>query len=97
MSEETRGPRLKHPIFVLDLLGEPSFAFEAESQSRAEQLSRTDWFVRAAGGFRASKGRPWEGLARRTRAATHAEASIYRAFAEEFAEPVGGFFIVHLT
>ncbi len=97
MSKERRATRLRHPIFVLDLLDKPSFAFAAECQSQAEQFSGTEWFTRAAADFCASRGRTWDGLSRRTRAATPAEAAIYHEFAEEFAEPANGFFIVHLA
>ena len=89
-----RAPR---PIFVVDIANEANFAFEAESLGQAEAYAQTPWFLRSLGQFFARHGRGCEsGLTPRTRPASEAETSTYRALADEFAETSGCFFVAHL-
>jgi hypothetical protein len=89
-----RAPR---PIFVVDIANKANFAFEAESLGQAEAHARAPWFLQSLGQFFARHGRGCEsGFTPRTRPASEAEASTYRALADEFAETSGCFFVAHL-
>jgi hypothetical protein len=89
-----RAPR---PIFVVDIIDEANFAFEAESLGQAEAYAHAPWFLRSLGQFFVQHGRGCEsGVTPRTRPASEAEASTYRALADEFAETSGCFFVAHL-
>ena len=85
-------------IFVLDVLDKADFAFEAESLAQARELSEAPWFVQAVSAFYSRKCRErTNGTVRRTRPATEAEASVYRDFADEFADRSDCFLIAHLS
>jgi hypothetical protein len=88
----------QRPIFVLDVLDKADFAFEAESLAQARELSQAPWFVQAVSAFYSRKCRErTNGTFRCTRPATETEASIYRDFADEFAEGADCFLIAHLS
>jgi hypothetical protein len=74
------------PVFVLDVLGRPRFAFEADTLAQAEELVGAPWFASALSRFWTRRGEEWNfklGFCART--ATRSEASIYQNFADEFA------------
>jgi len=85
-------------IFVLDVAGRPTFAFKAENLAQAEELIQASWFARALSEFYANKRQGWDNnIPVRTRFAIEAEVSIYRDFADEFADLSDRFFIAHLS
>jgi hypothetical protein len=89
--------RAPQPIFVVDIGNEANFAFEAENLAQAEVYARAPWFLRSLGQFFARHGRGCEsGFAPRTRLASEAEASTYRALADEFSDTSDCFFVAHL-
>ena len=89
-----RAPR---SIYVVDVTGEANFAFEADSLQQAEANARATWFLQSLDQFFARHGRGCNGnLDSLTRPASEAEASTYRALADEFAETSGCFFVAHL-
>lgn len=75
------------PIFALEQASRPVLAFAAESASAAEKLAEAPWFVQSLTLHYArtcSDGNdrlPWT-----VRAATDAEAKVYRSRLAEFAE-----------
>jgi hypothetical protein len=84
-------------IFVVDIVNEANFAFEAKSLGQAEAYARAPWFLRSLGQFFAQHGRGCDGnFAHRTRPATETETSTYRALADEFSDTSGCFFVAHL-
>ena len=86
------------PIFVLDAREEASFAFEADSLSRAQEIARTPWLVRAVSPFRTSNREtsPLQPQLR-PRAASESEAAAYRRFADEFASERNDLLLVRLN
>jgi len=89
--------RAQKAIFVVDVVDEASFAFEAKSLGEAEAHAHAPWFLRSLGQFFAQHGRGCEsGFAPRVRAASQSEASVYRTLADEFAETSGCFFVAYL-
>jgi hypothetical protein len=88
----------QRPIFVLDVVDNAHFAFEADSLAQAQELSQAPWFVQAVSAFNSRKCRErTDGTVRRTRPATETEASIYRDVADEFADRSDCFLIAHLS
>jgi hypothetical protein len=84
-------------IFVLDVLDEADFAFEADNLAQAEEYAQAPWLQRSVGQFFSRHGRACQGgFASNARPASAAEASTYRALADEFAETSGYFFVAHL-
>jgi hypothetical protein len=47
-------------IFVLDILGTPSFAFEAEDLAQAEAFVHAPWFAPSLEKFFAHKRKGWD-------------------------------------
>jgi hypothetical protein len=89
--------RARRAIFVVDVVDEASFAFEAQSLGEAEAYAHAPWFLQSLGQFFTQHGRGCQhGLTPRTRHASEAEASTYHALADEFAETPGCFFVAHL-
>ena len=85
-------------IFVLDILGTPSFAFEAEDLAQAEAFVHAPWFAPSLGKFFAHKRKGWDAnVPLRARVASEEEASIYRDFADEFSDVSGCLFIAHFS
>jgi hypothetical protein len=85
-------------IFVLDILGTPSVAFEAEDPAQAEAFVHAPWFAPSLGKFFAHKRKGWDAnVPLRPRVASEEEASIYRDFADEFSDVSGRLFIAHLS
>jgi hypothetical protein len=85
-------------VFVLDIAGRPTFAFEAETPAQAEDFIRAPWFGRSLDEFYAKKRSGWDkNISGRVRVATEGEMSIYRDFADEFAVLSNCFFIAHLS
>jgi hypothetical protein len=86
------------PIFILEAGAESAFAFEAESPTEADRLTREPWFTTALEEFRQSRLRTWTGLApTRVRTATEAEAALYQDRAAEFADASNHFLVAHLA
>ena len=84
-------------IFVLDVLKEGQFAFEAVNLAQAEDFARSPWFLQSVRQFFSQHGRGCQaGFTARTRPATEAEVLRYRILADEFAETSGYFFVAHL-
>jgi len=86
-------------IFVLDILGRPTLAFEAEDLALAEAFVHAPRFVSSLGEFFANKRKGgWDkNIPLRIRVATEEEASIYRDFADEFSDVSGRLFIAHFS
>jgi hypothetical protein len=85
-------------IFVLDILGTPTLAFEAEDLAQAEAFVHTPWFASSLSEFFANKRKGWDkNIPVRTRIATEEEASIYRDIADEFADASSRLFIAHFS
>jgi hypothetical protein len=85
-------------IFILDILGTPSFAFEAKDLVQAETFVHAPWFATSLSAFFASKRKEWDKhVPLRTRVATAEEASIYRNIADEFSDASGSLFIAHIS
>jgi hypothetical protein len=85
-------------IFVLEVADEAAFAFEAKSAIAAEALVHEPWFFGAVTDFLAKRHKAWNGnVSLCTRAATNAEATLYRDRAAEFAEAMDNFLIAHLA
>lgn len=85
-------------IFVLDILGRPTFAFEAEDLAQAEAFVHAPWFASSLSEFFANKRKGWDkNIPLRTRVATEQEASIYRDIADEFTDLSGRLFIAHFS
>jgi len=84
-------------IFVLDVLDDAGFAFEADDLAQAEEYARASWFLRSVGRFFLRHGRACQGgFASRARPASETEAATYRRLADEFAETSGCFFVAHV-
>jgi hypothetical protein len=80
-------------IFVAELPGSLSLAFEAACEAQALAFADAPWFARALSGYLQSKPIPLSlpNPAPRIRPATDEETSVYREFAREFAEMTGCF------
>jgi hypothetical protein len=90
--------RTERQIFVLDVANEPAFAFEADNTRAAEALVLAPWFLRALEDFCAKRRKARSANAgMSTRAATEAEATLYRERAAEFAEAADHVLVAHLT
>ena len=85
---------IERRVFVLELSGLPTLAFEATEISIANEIVRSAWFGRAAD--RLYQDRPLMDSNARPRSATAEEASAFYDLAEEFAEPAEHFFVAHL-
>jgi len=89
--------RKEIPVFVLDIMGRPEFAFEAGSMAEAEQLVSAPSFSRALSDFLVTRHEVHaERACLRPRAANAIEASFYRDFACEFADASGDVLFAHL-
>jgi hypothetical protein len=87
----------ERPIFVLDVIDRPTFAFEAESLAQAEDLVRAPWLAAALDRFHRQRGNvDGRHATAGPRDATEAEAAVYRDFADEFAERSGQFLVALL-
>lgn len=84
-------------IFVLNIAGTADFAFEACDLAQAEELARSPRFRHAIGNLCSGQDIPAGPLARRIRAATANEASLYRDSACEFDDRPDGLFIMRLA
>ncbi len=85
-------------IFVLDVADEPAFAFSADSADAVYSLVRKPWFTQALDDFCAKRRNARMGIGLvRMRAATEAEASLYRDRAAEFVEETDDFLIAHIA
>ena len=90
--------RRRQQIFVLEIADRPAFVFEAENAHAAELLAQTPRFLRVFDDFRAKHGRPWTASATvSARAATDAEAALYRDRVAEFADATDRMLVAHLT
>ena len=76
------------PIFVVELPGLPSFAFEAAYEAQAVAFADTGWFTQALGDYLHSKpsGSSQQDFTPKIRPATKEETSVYQDFACEFAD-----------
>jgi hypothetical protein len=84
-------------IFVLEIADTPAFAFEAEGLSQAEEFAHAPWFTRALDKFHSARHQaPSCRQALRTRAATEAEAALYRDVSREFADAFGCLLVARL-
>jgi hypothetical protein len=90
--------RRERRVFVLDVADEPAFAFEAESAKVAEALAQSPWFLGALGDFCAKRRKGWQANpALSTRAASEAEAALYRERAAEFTDTTDRLLLAHIT
>jgi hypothetical protein len=80
-------------VFVVELPGTPSFAFEATHEPQATAFASAPWFKEALDNYLRSRsaGLPQADLALRIRPATENEISVYRDFACEFSDMVACF------
>jgi hypothetical protein len=89
--------RRERAIFVLDVLDKADFAFEADNLAQAEEYAQAPWLLRSVGQFFSQHGRGCDGtFTHRTRPATEAETSTYRALADEFSDTSDCFFVAYL-
>lgn len=83
----------ERPIFVVELQGVASLAFEAADETQAADIAGAPWFTEALRNYLHAKEtrarEPDPGL--HVRAATSEETLVYRNFAHEFAEMAGSF------
>jgi hypothetical protein len=85
-------------IFVLEIASAPDLAFEAETATQAVAFTRAPWFRDAVRSFLAGMNGTNGALnAQRIRAATAAEAGIYRQLSEEFDGPTRQFLVADLS
>ena len=86
-------------IFIVEVVGAPPLAFEAECEAQAAAFARAPWFTEALRNYLRSKcpGIPHLDLAPRIRPARKDEASAYRGFASEFADVSDGVFLAPLS
>lgn len=82
-----------HGVYVIELPGSETVAFEARSHADAEEVVRTGWFVQALDCF-CSNGLCPRNTANFLRVATDHEAVAFHELAEEFAEEMVGTFLV---
>ncbi len=88
--------RRRQQIFVLDIADQPAFAFEAENARAAALLVQTPRFARAFDDFCAKRGKAWtETAVVSTRAATDAEAALYRDRVAGFADATDQILVAH--
>jgi len=84
-------------IFVLDLAGHETLAFEAKHASAAVALVRKPWFIAALNHF-CAKRRVYRGpAALRPRPATATEAALFGERVKEFPEAVDSVLVARLT
>lgn len=85
----------ERPIFVVELPGAPSLAFEAANEAQAVVFAGAPWFTEALSDYlHAKKTRPRAPeLGLHVRVATSEETLVYRKFANEFAEMAGSFLL----
>jgi hypothetical protein len=83
-------------IFVIEVSNWATFAFEAQSHSRAEELARSPWFTQALEEFCSSRHKMTISD-KSLRPATETEASIYRDLASEFADTANDFLVANLS
>jgi hypothetical protein len=85
-------------IFVVELPGPLSLAFEAAHEAQAIAFAGAPWFARALRDYLQSKparlSQP--DFVPRIRPATEQETSVYREFAREFADMTGCFLFAPL-
>jgi hypothetical protein len=76
------------PIFVVELPGAPSFAFEAADETQAAAFARAPWFKAALERYFRSKQIeiPEQTPSVQLRPATREEITAYRDLAHEFAD-----------
>jgi hypothetical protein len=85
-------------VFVLETAAAPDLAFQAETATQAVAIARAPWFRDAIKTFLAGIGNANGALnAQCIRAATDAEADIYRQLSEEFDGPCRQFLIADLS
>lgn len=85
-------------IFVLETAAAPDLAFEAATATQAIAITRARWFRDAVKAFLAeTNDANGTRNAQRVRAATAAEAGIYRQLSEEFDGPTRQFLIADLS
>jgi len=90
--------RKQRPVFVLDISGRPTFAFEAKNMAEAERLVSAPSFFGSLRDFLAGRHEACSnGASIRARAASATEASIYRDLACEFADASGDVLLAHLS
>jgi hypothetical protein len=82
-------------IFVIDVSDSAAFAFEAQSSSQAEDLTRLPWFAQALEEF--CLRREMTISERSLRPATDTEASTYQDLAGEFADTTNDFLVANLS
>ena len=90
--------RQSSEIFVLETASAPDLAFQAETEGQAVAITRARWFRDAVAEVIAGPDGANAALnAERVRAATAAEAGIYRQLADEFDGPARQFLIADLS
>ena len=90
-------PTTAQQVFVLETPHDTAFAFQAASPAHALELLHTPWLGAALSDFLARhRGASTRCEPMRIRAATPAEATLYRDLADEFADGSGRFLVAEL-
>lgn len=88
--------RHRTQVFVLDIAGQPAFAFEAADPGRARRIARSERLLQALDDYCRAK-RLAAGSQLQLRAATMAEAANYYDLTDEFAETAPHLLIARLS
>ena len=87
----------ERPVFVIETRHDAAFAFEAANLVHALELLQTSWLATALDDFhRRHRRASTRCEPARIRAATVAEAALYRGLADEFADGSNRFLVAEL-
>jgi hypothetical protein len=83
-------------VFVLEMAGQPAFAFEATNVEDARRMIRSETVLQALDRFCQTRHAGGGGQLQLREATVH-ESEFYNDLADEFAEPISPLLIAHLA